>query len=198
MTCKSYEVKGKSINELLNIDLETFNRLDERSLKKVVSRLASASNKRLRRFEKAGIETPATVRVQKSGGDFSVKSKGLNALRSEYVRAAQFLKAKTGTRRGWEKVRRETVETLRKRGIEVDKSQLDDLWHAYDMLKELSPEVASRYLKYDVLQNISELVTTTEKTPDEIAVSLREEIGRIYEERGRADAIGGVSGFFEF
>lgn len=191
-------VSGMTVQDILNMDNATFNKLTESEMRKVVGRLVSAGNKRLRSFERAGESSPATRHVEKSGGAFSTKGKDLNALRAEYTRAKNFMQAKTGTRKGWTKTRRETIEGLRKQGVEMSEKQFDKAWKAYEDLKELSPEVANRGLKYSVLKDVADMVTDESKTADEIAVALNENLSQIYEEQARLEnGFDGVSGFFE-
>ena len=191
-------VSGMSVQDILNMDIDTFNKLNTSDLRKVVGRLVSAGNKRLRSFERAGERSPATRHVAKSGGKFSTKGKDLNALRSEYTRAKNFMQAKTGTRKGWKQVKRETIASLKKHGVEMTERQFDDVWTAYEDLKELSPEVANRGLKYSVLKDVANMVTDTNKSADEIAIALNENLSRIYEEQaGLNNGVDGVSGFFE-
>lgn len=191
-------VSGMSIQDILNMDNNTFNKLNTSDLRKVVGRLVSAGNKRLRSFERAGERSPATRHVAKSGGSFSTKGKDLNALRSEYTRAKNFMQAKTGTRKGWKQVKKETIASLKKHGVEMTESQFDDVWTAYEDLKELSPEVANRGLKYSVLKDVADMVTDADKSADEIAMTLNENLSRIYEEQaGLNNGVDGVSGFFE-
>ena len=191
-------VSGMSVQDILNMDIDTFNKLNTSDLRKVVGRLVSAGNKRLRSFERADERSPATRHVAKSGGKFSTKGKDLNALRSEYMRAKNFMQAKTGTRKGWKQVKRETIASFKKYGVEMTESQFDDVWTAYEELKELSPEVANRGLKYSVLKDVADMVTDTNKSSDEIAMALNENLSRIYEEQaGLNNGVDGVSGFFE-
>ncbi len=191
-------VSGMTVPDILNLDNETFNKLSTFDMRKVVGRLVSAGNKRLRSFERAGESSPATRHVAKSGGSFSTKGKDLNALRSEYTRAKNFLQSKTGTRKGWAKTKRETIDGLRKNGVEMSEKQFDKVWKAYEDLKELSPEVANRGLKYSVLKDAADMVTDTNKSADEIAMALNENLSRIYEEQaGLNNGVDGVSGFFE-
>ena len=193
-------VSGMSVQDILNMDIETFNKLNTSDLRKVVGRLVSAGNKRLRSFERAGESSPATRHVAKSGGVFSTNGKDLNALRSEFTRAKNFMQAKTGTRRGWKQVKKETIQSLKKQGVEMTEKQFDDVWTAYEDLKELSPEVANRGLKYSVLKDVTDMVTDTEKSADEIATALHENLSQIYEEQEQAglnNDVDGVSGFFE-
>ena len=191
-------VSGMTVQDILNMDNKTFNSLNTSDMRKVVGRLVSAGNKRLRSFERAGESTPATRHVAKSGGAFSTKGKDLNALRAEYTRAKNFLQSKTGTRKGWKQVKKETIAGLKKHGVEMTEQQFNDVWKAYEDLKELSPEVANRGLKYSVLKDVADMVTGTNKSADEIAVALHENLSAIYEERaGLENDVNGVSGFFE-
>lgn len=191
-------VSGMSVQDILNMDNETFNKLSTSDMRKVVGRLVSAGNKRLRSFERAEERSPATRHVAKSGGAFSTKGKDLNALRSEYTRAKNFLQSKTGTRKGWKQVKRETISELKKHGVQMTEKQFDKVWKAYEDLKELSPEVANRGLKYSVLKDVADMVTDESKSADEIATALHENLSQIYEEQaGLENGVDGVSGFFE-
>lgn len=191
-------VSGMTVQDILNMDNKTFNSLNTSDMRKVVGRLVSAGNKRLRSFERAGESSPATRHVAKSGGAFSTKGKDLNALRAEYTRAKNFLQAKTGTRKGWKQVKKETIAGLKKQGVEMTEQQFNDVWKAYEDLKELSPEVANRGLKYSVLKDVADMVTDTNKSADEIATALHENLSFIYEEQaGLEHGVDGVSGFFE-
>ena len=191
-------VSGMSVQDILNMDNATFNKLTESEMRKVVGRLVSSGNKRLRSFERAGESSPATRHVDRSGGAFSTKGKDLNALRAEYTRAKNFMQAKTGTRRGWKQVKNETISGLKKQGVKMTEQQFNDVWKAYEDLKELSPEVANRGLKYSVLKDVANMVTDENKSADEIATALHENLSQIYEEQARLEHdVDGVSGFFE-
>lgn len=191
-------VSGMTIQDILNMDNKTFNSLNTSDMRKVVGRLVSAGNKRLRSFERAGESSPATRHVEKSGGLFSTKGKDLNALRAEYTRAKNFLQAKTGTRKGWKQVKKEITAGLKKQGVEMTEKQFNDVWKAYEDLKELSPEVANRGLKYSVLKDVADMVSDNSKSADEIATALHENLSSIYEEQaGLEHGVDGVSGFFE-
>lgn len=190
-------VSGLSVKSILAMDNRTFNSLSKSDMRKVVGRLVSAGNKRLRSFEKAGESSPATRHVEQSGGAFSTRGKDLNGLRAEFMRAKGFLEAKTGTRAGWKKVRKETIAGLKKQGVEMTDSQFNAVWKAYEELKEMSPEVANRGLKYGVLRDIADQVRDTSKSADEIATALHDNLSQLYEEEMESDYVDGVSGFFE-
>ena len=191
-------VSGMSVNDILNMDIDTFNKLGLSDMRKVVGRLVSAGNKRLRSFERAGESSPATRHVAKSGGAFSTKGKDLNALRAEYTRARNFLTSRTGTRAGWEKVKKDTTKALKKQGVDVYPEQFEDLWKSYEDLKELDPEVATKKLKYTVLTDISNMLDDKATSPEEIAVELHSKLDLIYEQRAELENdVDGVSRFFE-
>lgn len=191
-------VSGLSVQDVLNMDINTFSKLNTSDLRKVVGRLVSAGNKRLRSFERAGESSPATRHVENSGGAFSTKGKNLNELRAEFMRAKNFLESKTGTRKGWKQVKSETIAGLKKQGVEITESQFNDVWKAYEDLKELSPEVANRGLKYSVLKDVADMVTDTNKSADEIAQAIHDNLSQIYEKREGLDyGVDGVSRFFE-
>lgn len=187
-------VSGLTIDTILNMDIKTFNRLDKSDLQKIVGRLVSAGNKRIRALEKANIETPATKYVKDTGGKFSTRGKSLNQLRSEYIRAKNFINAKTSSVSGWKKVKRETVKGLKGSGVNVNANNLDSVLMAYEKLKSIDPSVGERQLKYKVMGRIVDEID--HKTPEQIALELSGRINEIYESSIEEDDTG-LSDFFE-
>lgn len=193
-------VSGMSVSDILNMSEKRFNKLTERELKLVVGRLVSAVNKRVRRFEKAGITTPATRALEKSGGKLSVKGKSLNELRSEYARARNFLNMETSTRKGYEQVQKRISETLRERGYDISPNELDDMFEVYNDLLEIDPTLSLSKDRYLLMQEIANM-------PDELDVSekvlkAKERYTELYEQEqmelnGKEVDLYGVSGFFE-
>ena len=113
-------VKGLKISDILDIDLDTFNRLNEKKLRAITSRLVSAGNKRIRRLQEKEINSPA----MQSLGDtkaFSTKldqnisqQQKVNKLRSEFARARSFLTSETSTIGGYKKFVKRTKERIAK------------------------------------------------------------------------------------
>lgn len=196
---KNSIVSGKSVKDILAMDNRTFNRLTESELRKVVGRLVSAGNKRLRSFEKSRESSPATRYIEKSGGKFSTRGKDLNALRAEFARAKGFFESKTGSRLEWKKVQKETKKGLEKAGVDVDPENANKMWKAYERLKEVNPSVSDKRLKYLVLQEIADvLVDDPDLSIRKIVNRVNKSIDRIYEEQAAInDEFEGVSGFFE-
>lgn len=193
-----FSVTGKSIKDILNIKSKTFNSLELSEMRKVVGRLVSAGNKRLRSFEKSGEKSPAVRYVEKTGGKFSTRNKNLNELRSEYIRAKNFLQSKTGSRSGWKEVKKETLLGLGNNGIKVSDKEFDKFWNAYEALKELSPDISNRQLKYTAMKEVANMVVDGNKSAEDIALDLYDKLNEIYEENETIDYdYNGVSQFFD-
>ena len=187
------DVTGKSVGDILNISSNQFEQLGQSDLRILVSRLVSASNKRIRRFEKAKQSSPALEKVYQTGGVFSTKGKNLNELRKEFIRAKQFLQSKTGSVTGWKQVRVATAKELKKKGVNVSVDDVGKMLKAYERLKERDPSVANRGLKYRTMQNISEMI---DDNLDDIVVRMTKQVQKLYEEEMVQDD--GVSRFFDF
>ena len=126
-------VKGLSVNDILNMDLSTFNKLGETELRAITGRLVSAGNKRIRLLERAEEDTPALSRIQRSGGKLSTKNiprgkqQSVNLLRAEFTRAKDFLEDKTSTVKGWNETRQKSIEGLKLRGIDLEAAAMRSL-----------------------------------------------------------------------
>ena len=112
-------VKGLKITDIINIDLDSFNRLNESELRAITSRLVSASNKRIRRLKEHDINSPA---IQSLGREQSFSTKlpqniskqqRVNRLRAEYSRARSFLTAETSTISGFNAFKKRTIERIK-------------------------------------------------------------------------------------
>lgn len=191
-------VSGKSISDILNMDIKTFNSLGKSDLQKVVGRLVSAGNKRIRTFEKHKESSPAIRYIMNNGGKFSTRGKDLNALRSEFFRAKSFLESKTSTRKKWNDTKQKVIDAMNKQGVNMTRGNFEDIWKAYEELKELSPEVATRGLKYTVLKDIADMVEERDLSAEDIVFSIRNRLDKIYEEKELEDYDDGISEFFEF
>lgn len=198
-------VSGMSVQDILNIDNKIFNSLTESDLRKVVGRLVSAGNKRLRTFERNDTKSPAAGQVMRSGGVFSTKGKDLNALRAEYTRAKSFLKSKTGTVKQWNKVKQDTIDSMKKQGVELTKDQFDTVFKIYDRLSELDPSIEDKRYKYKIINEINETLSDALEAEDaegqeeilaSVMESMQDRIAELYEE-GQEYEDGGVSDFFD-
>lgn len=146
------DIKGMSINDIIDMDWKEINKLSERDLKQLSSRLNSAANKRLRRLESSGYSewSPAYQHIKKSGGDFSIKGKDTKvAIKNEIERASDFLRSKTGTTAGTREHLR-TMDTLyegKEKAKPRRKKKTPVSTHAKEIKREAATPPSSRKLK---------------------------------------------------
>lgn len=114
------KVKGLKIIDILNIDLDAFNKLNEKELRALTSRLVSAGNKRIRRLKEHDINSPALQGLgeeqafsTKLPSDVSNQQK-VNKLREEFSRVRNFLTSETSTISGFKKYKDRTISRIAK------------------------------------------------------------------------------------
>lgn len=184
------QVSGATIEDVLNISLNKFNKLTKKELQKILGRLVSASNKRLRTFEKHKRESPAYKFAMDSGGKFSTKGKSIDELRKEFMRAKGFLESKTGSYKRFLEVQNKVINQLQEKGINMDKNKYDKFWRAYEEAKKIDPSITERKLKYMVLEELADIVDLNKDVGD-IAQELTKRIKDIYEQtQGDVDGLG--------
>lgn len=126
------DVRGMTIDEIVNMDPEKLNRLSDADLTAISKRLVSAANKRVRRLRasKEGRYSPALKDVPEAG--FSVNFKKdknhRNRVYEEYARMRNFMKMRTSTSKGWRGFRKEMHE---KYGAPMDPEEASDFWREY-------------------------------------------------------------------
>ena len=125
-------VKGLKISDILDIDLNTFNKLKESDLRAITSRLVSAGNKRIRRLEKHDVNSPALQGLGKEKS-FSTKlskdtskQQRVNKLREEFARARSFLTSETSTIKGYNAFVKKTKERIANE-LNFNSAQMDKL-----------------------------------------------------------------------
>lgn len=192
-------VSGMSVSDILGMSEKKFNKLNTSEMRLVVGRLVSAVNKRVRRFEKAGISSPATRALEQSGGVLSTKGKNLNQLRMEFARAKNFLEMETSSRKGFEDVKKRTIETLKERGVNIKSDELNSLFTVYNKLKEIDPSITYMTWKYELMSDIAQMDDTLDVQTR--LMQAKERYDELYEEKqeqfGKEVTLYGVSGFFE-
>lgn len=148
-------IKGMSINDILNMPYEEWNSLSNADLKVLTQRLNSAANKRLKRLEasKTGKYSPALQSRRegrkKTGAirKFTSKlPKGTRAdkasgkLRSMFSDVKNFLRAKTSTHEGAEEFKGKLLERfpeLTNKTGEVSEYKMRRVWKAYHAVGEM-------------------------------------------------------------
>ena len=153
---------GLTIKDIQKMSMDKFQSYTPAQQRELVSRLASAGNKRLRNLEKAGIETPATIKLNLSGGKLSVKGKSGDELIKEFYRAKNFLNSSTSTKTGWKKTKQEiqkTVSDIGKiyKGMSYNEA-IANAFAYYDTLSEIDPTLTMNRDKYKVTEKIAEMM----------------------------------------
>ena len=175
------DVKGLTVNVILNMSTRQLNALDAKDLARVSGRLRSAANKRLRRLEKSGMESPAYRNAMRGGGSFSTKDKDLVGLRNEFLRMKTFMEGKTSTVRGAKQAQKKMVDEFKKAGVDMQEENVDRVMRLYERLKEIDPSVSLKQFKYAVQDSVSKYVEQ-DMTDEEIMRKMKERIDELYEE----------------
>ena len=190
----------QTVNQLLNIDIADFNKLNERQMRQAVQTLASAANKRIKTLKQRDMRTPALDALYRSGtGKFSTRGLDLNGLRREYAKAKTFLSAQSSTIRGYKNELKKTQSELANYGVSVDTNQLSDLFRVYAELSRNDKTIADHEMKYLILQAIADEINDTPTYEiDQLISKMQERIQTRYEEsEALMNEFDGVSGFFE-
>lgn len=180
--------KSIKTSDIINMDINDFNKMNKEQLKQVVSKLSSTANKRLKRMEQSNKLTSAYDSVMESGGKFGVKGKNLNSLRVEFIRVKAFLTdphgalKKTETTVGTKRTLKATKQLLQEQGVKAQESTLDKIFRAYERLKKTDKSITEKQLKYQVLVEISKLTENQDISVDEIYDNLVDKLDIIYQE----------------
>ena len=187
---------------LLDLDPDIWTELSAKELKSVVSRLASAANKRVTRAVASGSASWAVKSVQR-GGKFSVAKKDLESLRNEYQRVRAFLSDQNSTAAGWKQTRNELSENLQEAGYDVTPSQVERMINAYNHLMEVDGTTLSREDRYKYMKELAEIAGgSTWRDAEAILSDIQDainDLGMTVETEVADDQMEtGISRFFEF
>jgi len=194
-------VKGLKITDIMDIDLDAFNRLTESELRHLTSRLVSAGNKRIRRLKAKDINSPALQGLGKEMAFSTKLPKGtsrqqrVNKLRAEFSRARSFLTSETSTVSGYKAFAERTKERIaselgmdaRTLGEKLDLNRLFDILHKAQEKGIISSyrgsqgSIQARAIIADFL------VEDPNMDEDELMARLEREADRMYEERELID-----------
>ena len=190
-------VKGLKITDIMDIDLDAFNRLTESELRHLTSRLVSAGNKRIRRLKAKDINSPALQGLGKEMAFSTKLPKGtsrqqrVNKLRAEFSRARSFLTSETSTVSGYKAFAERTKERIaselgmdaRTLGEKLDLNRLFDILHKAQE-KGIISSYRGRQGSIQARAIIADfLVEDPNMDEDELMARLEREADRMYEER---------------
>lgn len=164
---KTY-VKGKSVNDLLRLDIKDIDLLSESDLRQVVSRLADAGNKRIKRLDDAGIYSAPAERVKRSG-KFSTKGLSKVELRNELKRVRAFLRTEMSTVKGYRKAEKEIFQRLQKGGVPVDRKSFSEFWKAFEMVRDTIPSaIINTIPPSEIFKMVAQAIFRNKDTSDAV------------------------------
>lgn len=189
-------LKG-SVSYLQNLTNRQLTNLTRKELAKVVSKLASASNKRIKRLIQSGVPSPALIGLIERGKvHFGVKGKNIDQLKKEYLEVKSYLSSETSTVKGARKVMNTVIDTLKnKKGIEITENQYKDFFKIYERVKEVDPYISSQQMKYKVFESISNKMDYA--NPDDVIDSVIDDLENLYEQSVKESEEYDLSRFFE-
>lgn len=162
---RSELVTGKSTAQILSLSNKEFNKLTETELRHYVTRIASAGNKRLRGFEKAGEKSPAYSRAMELGR-FTARGKNLAELRQEYSRIRDFMQNKYSTVAKWKPLKQKLIKGLTSAGVGVNDGNFYPLFDTYNKLRELDPTITYQEWKYEIMKEIDSTIDEVREETD--------------------------------
>lgn len=188
-------IQKMSLKSLTDLSERELSSLSHRDLSKVVSRLSQVANKRLTRLSKSDVFSPAYEGFRRRGeGRFTTKNKTDFDLKKEFLRVKDFLNMETSTIHGSQSVRREVIQKLKKEhNIKITNKQYNDFFKVYERLKEVDSTVSNKLMKYNVFEEISNVLD--DSNIDETVDKMRNRLTEIYQ-KSVGDTERDISKFF--
>ncbi len=189
-------LKG-SISYLQNLSNRQLTNLTRNELAKVVSKLASAANKRIKRLLQNNVPSPALIgRFERGKIHFSVKGKNVDELKKEYLEVKSYLSAETSTVKGARKVMNTVINTLKnEKGIEITEDQYSAFFRIYEAVKERDPYISLQNIKYQVFEAIANEIDFS--SADDIVKNIIENLEELYKQSMKESDDYDLSRFFE-
>lgn len=185
--------KRMSIKKILNMNIEEFNKLTKDDLSVINKKLRVQSNRRIERFEKHDIYSPAYYSYIK--GDSKSNEQTIQGMRAEFRRNKNFLQSETSTLKGYKEYRSKIINSLSEEGIELSNRQYDNFFEVYDKLVELDKTIAERGFKYNIMKSIGSYIEDEKIIDiDNVVEEMYKKINDIYEKNQQIDDI---SDFFQ-
>ena len=177
--------------EILNTNIKEIEKMERAKLAVEVSKAASAANKRIKRLQKAGLNTSALRYTMEHGGKFSVAGKTKDELIEELKRVKGFLGAKTSSVSGAKKSAKETMDIISTKEYEAKKREAKLKGEDFEVKldKEGKEIIPKRELSQNEINKFWETVDLLRKQQTisfENQCLLYTEKIRTYVERGRS------------
>lgn len=200
-TKATFDVTGLSIEDILKMDYDKILKMNEKDLKRVTSRLVSSANKRLVRLEKSeiGKNSPQYQNYKERGTKFSVKGKNRAQTLKEFKALKTFHESKTGSVRGFKKVRKQQAERLGE--IKLTEYQNNRFWKVYHELENNNSGVLQalkeKYSSTQIQQMLHDTLLSNKKMGvKRLTDKFLSNLDMLYEDVQRTTT-GDFSGLFE-
>lgn len=172
---------GKSIKDILSMSEDVLSGYSPSHQREIVSRLASAANKRIRNLEKNSALTPSLLRIEESGGKISVKGKSSEQVLNEFNRAKRFLQSQSSTVRGWKQQVKQVEAAFEdvtisgkpeiKKGMSAN-AAISQAFALYDVIAETNPELVSNKDRYKIAGHIADVMYEVEDLESTLSQTL--------------------------
>lgn len=174
----------------LNLDINTLNRLNQKELKEVTSRLISVANKRIKRARATASKnnstlSPAMRSLPNEDFKFSIKGKSYNDVKHVYSQVRNFLNAKTSTHKGWNQYKEEVQQNLESRFGKMSEEQSNKFWNGYHKFEERNAGIlkTNKDTSDQMMEYLADLVKNNDDLDsDDLQEALDDYLDQIYEE----------------
>ena len=143
---------GLSVEQILSMPVSKIQSYNATGQREIVSRLASAANKRLKNLSKNDISNSARTSIEKSGGKISVKGKSGDELIREFIRARDFLKNKFSSAKEYKKVIKNIQKNETFKGMK--EKDVSDIFGMYDNLRNEQPQIVNKINRYELMDKL--------------------------------------------
>lgn len=188
-----FDVTGLSIKDIASLGKNTIDQLSkDGDLSRVVSRLVSAMNKRIRYLGKSEVGRLSPTyqayerRVQKGlgrNGFYSVKGKDTQQLKDLYNQLSKSLNSDVTTVRGWKQHRQEVFDRIGY-NFNNDQDREKKFWELYRKFQEQDPSYKQyrKEISDKVLSYIANEIGSDYTDSEENIKMIQDKVDELYEE----------------
>ena len=190
-------VKGLSIQDVMNMSWDEINKLNSKDLKQLTSRLVSASNKRIRALQKADPQkvlfSYALSKAKHMGRQFSIRGKDVKQIKQEFRLMKDFLNMKTSTVTGAKKhtlsMKIRTHAITDSESLNWSSRTWEKYWEVYRRFEENHHGTFKKGDSDRIQQLLTEIMKESDKrrSTHTFQERIEEEYAKIYEEHQDMD-----------
>lgn len=165
------EIKGLSIQDIMDMGWDELNRLTPKDLRIVTSRLVSASNKRIRSLTKASekefLMSFGLEQTRKMGRQFTIRNKNIAQVKNEFKMAKSFLQKQTSTVKGAKRytmsMKIRTGQVTENESRSWSESTWGKYWKVYRMFEENHHGTFKKGDSERIQQMLTEIMNSNDK-----------------------------------